>query len=241
MGEAAARRAPLQFADLATRPSYPLRDITLAAGFRSVLIVPLLGAESVFGAIVLERRVAGEFPQSVVRLMQTLASQSVLAIQNARLLGEVQAARDTAEAAYRDLKAAQARLIQAEKMASSGQLTAGIAHEIKNPLNFVNNFADLSSELLKELTETAAPALATLRDNQRAEVDEIVEMLRGNLEKITEHGKRADGIVKSMLEHSRGVSGKREVVDLNSLIEEALNLAYHGARPGCELQYRSRA
>jgi len=154
----------------------------------------------------------------------------------------VQAARDTAEAAYRDLKAAQARLIQAEKMASLGQLTAGIAHEIKNPLNFVNNFADLSSELLKELTETAAPALATLRDNQRAEVVEIVEMLRGNLEKITEHGKRADGIVKSMLEHSRGVSGKREVVDLNSLIEEALNLAYHGARaPGCELQYRSRA
>jgi len=128
------------------------------------------------------------------------------------------------------LKAAQARLIQAEKMASLGQLTAGIAHEIKNPLNFVNNFSDLSSELLKELTETAAPALATLRDNQRAEVDEIVEMLHGNLEKITEHGKRADGIVKSMLEHSRGVSGKREVVDLNSLIEEALNLAYHGAR-----------
>ena len=78
--------------------------------------------------------------------------------------------------------------------------------------------------------ETAAPAMATLRDTQRAEVDEVVEMLRGNLEKIAEHGKRADGIVRSMLEHSRGVSGKREVVDLNSLIEEALNLAYHGAR-----------
>jgi len=230
MGEAAARRTPLQFADLATRPSYPLHDVTLAAGFRSVLIVPLLSAERIFGAIVLERRVAGEFPEATVRLMETLAGQSVLAIQNARLLGEVQAARDTAEAAYRDLKAAQARLIQAEKMASLGQLTAGIAHEIKNPLNFVNNFADLSGELLKELTETAAPALATLSDNQRAEVDEVVEILRGNLEKIADHGKRADGIVKSMLEHSRGVSGKREVVDLNGLIEEALNLAYHGAR-----------
>ena len=112
----------------------------------------------------------------------------------------------------------------------SGQLTAGIAHEIKNPLNFVNNFAGLSVELLDELKETAAPAIAALADDERAEVDEIVEMLTGNLEKIAEHGKRADGIVKSMLEHSRGGSGERRAVDLNALIEEALNLAYHGAR-----------
>ena len=143
---------------------------------------------------------------------------------------EIRAARDAAEAAYRDLKAAQANLIQAEKMASLGQLTAGIAHEIKNPLNFVNNFAGLSVELLDELKETAAPAIAALDEDKRAEIDETIEMLTGNLEKIAEHGRRADNIVKSMLEHSRGGSGERREVDLNGLIEEALNLAYHGAR-----------
>jgi PAS domain S-box-containing protein len=143
---------------------------------------------------------------------------------------QIHAARDAAEAAYRDLKTAQASLVQAEKMASLGQLTAGIAHEIKNPLNFVNNFADLSVELLDELKETAAPALAALDTDQRAEIDEVVGMLTGNLEKIAEHGRRADGIVKSMLEHSRGASGERREVDLNTLVEEALNLAYHGAR-----------
>src|SRR5580704_16625995 len=100
----------------------------------------------------------------------------------------------------------------------------------KNPLNFVNNFAGLSVELLDELKETAAPGIAGLAEDERAEIDEIVGMLTGNLEKIAEHGRRADGIVKSMLEHSRGGSGERRAVDLNGLVEEALNLAYHGAR-----------
>ncbi len=149
----------------------------------------------------------------------------------------IRAARDAAEeasrtieAAYRDLKTAQANLIQAEKMASLGQLTAGIAHEIKNPLNFVNNFAILSVELLNELKETAAPAFAMLDAEKRAEIEDVTGMLISNLEKITEHGRRADGIVRSMLEHSRGKSGERRRVDLNAVVEEALNLAYHGAR-----------
>jgi signal transduction histidine kinase len=128
------------------------------------------------------------------------------------------------------LKAAQANLVHAEKMASLGQLTAGIAHEIKNPLNFVNNFADLSVELLDEVKTATAPAVATLGSDERAEVDETMGMLTGNLEKIAEHGRRADSIVKSMLLHSRGGSADRQSVDINALVVEALNLAYHGAR-----------
>jgi GAF domain-containing protein len=147
-----------------------------------------------------------------------------------RAEAEIRAARDTAERALQELQTTQASLVHAQKMAALGQLTAGIAHEIKNPLNFVNNFAELSGELLLELKETTAPAVAALGDDERAAVDEVVEMLRGNLGKIAEHGRRADGIVKSMLEHSRGVSGERRAVDLNALLDEALNLAYHGAR-----------
>ena len=142
----------------------------------------------------------------------------------------IRAARDAAEAAYAELKAAQANLIQAEKMASLGQLTAGITHEIKNPLNFVNNFASLSVELLDELKETAAPAFVALDEEKRVDLDHTIELLTSNLGKIANHGRRADNIVKSMLEHSRGVSGERRAVDLNMLIDEALNLAYHGAR-----------
>jgi signal transduction histidine kinase len=113
-------------------------------------------------------------------------------------------------------------------MASLGQLTAGIAHEIKNPLNFVNNFSALSTELIDELREVLAPQ--PLIGAVRAEVDELTSLLRGNLEKVVQHGRRADGIVKSMLEHSRGASTERRAVDFNALVEEALNLAYHGAR-----------
>ena len=147
-----------------------------------------------------------------------------------RAEAEIRAARDAAETALGELKAAQANLIHAEKMASLGQLTAGIAHEIKNPLNFVNNFATLSVELLDELKEAASPALERLDDEKRADLDDTIQMLTGNLEKIAEHGKRADGIVRSMLLHSRGGSGEWQSIDLNALIEETLNLAYHGAR-----------
>jgi GAF domain-containing protein len=142
----------------------------------------------------------------------------------------INAARDAAERALRELQMAQASLVHAQKMAALGQLTAGIAHEIKNPLNFVNNFAGLSVELLAELKEASAQAIGALDASKRAEIVETIEMLTGNLEKIAEHGRRADGIVKSMLQHSRGGSGDWRATDLNALVEEALNLAYHGAR-----------
>ncbi|MBV9569069.1 MAG: PAS-domain containing protein, partial [Hyphomicrobiales bacterium] len=142
----------------------------------------------------------------------------------------IRAARDAAEKALRELKTAQASLLHAQKMAALGQLTAGIAHEIKNPLNFVNNFAGLSIELLDELRDEVAPAINALKNDRRAEIEETVEMLTSNLAKIGEHGRRADGIIKSMLAHSRGTSGERQRVDINALVEESLNLAYHGAR-----------
>jgi two-component system NtrC family sensor kinase len=142
----------------------------------------------------------------------------------------IRAARDAAETALRELQAAQASLVHAQKMAALGQLTAGIAHEIKNPLNFVNNFAGLSVELLEELKEAAAEALGTLDAGKRAEILETIRMLTGNLERIAEHGRRADGIVRGMLQHSRGSSGDWQATDLNTLVEESLNLAYHGAR-----------
>jgi two-component system, NtrC family, sensor kinase len=147
-----------------------------------------------------------------------------------RAEAEIRAARDAAETALRELKAAQASLIHAEKMASLGQLTAGIAHEIKNPLNFVNNFSTLSVELLDELKGAAAPAFAALDEAASAEIDETIKVLTGNLERIAEHGRHADGMVKSMLAHSRGTSSERQSVDVNALVEESLNLAYHGAR-----------
>src|SRR6202012_6360 len=141
---------------------------------------------------------------------------------------EIRAARDAAEAAYRDLKAAQANLVQAEKMASLGQLTAGIAHEIKNPLNFVNNFAALSAELTDELKDALKPAV--LDETIRAEVDELTGLMKDNLGKVVQHGQRADSIVKNMLLHSREGSGDHRPADINALVEESLNLAYHGAR-----------
>jgi PAS domain S-box-containing protein len=140
------------------------------------------------------------------------------------------AARDAAESALRELQTAQASLVHAQKMAALGQLTAGIAHEIKNPLNFVNNFAGLSVELLDELKEATAQVMGEFAAEKRAEIVETIGMLTGNLEKIAEHGRRADGIVRSMLQHSRGGSGDWQSTDLNALVEEALSLAYHGAR-----------
>jgi signal transduction histidine kinase len=201
----------------------------IAGGGREIA-VPVTGSDEIAAM----GRAVEVFRQNAIErdalLAERAAAADRLEKQVEERTAELRAARDAAERALGELQAAQASLLHAQKMAALGQLTAGIAHEIKNPLNFVNNFAGLSVELLDELKEVAAPAVAALGGETRAEIDEIVGMLTGNLEKIAEHGRRADGIVKSMLAHSRGGSGERQDVDINSLIEETLNLAYHGAR-----------
>jgi signal transduction histidine kinase len=152
----------------------------------------------------------------------------VIAIENVRLFeAEQQRTRELA-GSLEELRMTQDRLVQTQKLASLGQLTAGIAHEIKNPLNFVNNFSGVSVELIDELQEALKGR--AVDDKMLTEISELAEILRGNLEKIVQHGKRADAIVKNMLLHSREGSGEHRPVDINSTVEESLNLAYHGAR-----------
>jgi two-component system NtrC family sensor kinase len=199
------------------------REFSLRHGFKAAIAAPMLREGTAIGTVTLRRSQAGAFTPRQIELLESFTAQAVIALENTRLFTELKESLDR-------LKAAQANLIQAEKMASLGQLTAGIAHEIKNPLNFVNNFAGLSCELLDELKQGFDALLAEPDENKRAELQETMDLLTGNLAKIVEHGRRADGIVKSMLAHSRGGTGDWQTSNINSLVEEALNLAYHGAR-----------
>jgi GAF domain-containing protein len=197
------------------------------ARIRATLGVPMLRDNKVEGVLVLTRPEPGPFTKSQIDLVQTFADQAVIAVENVRLFDEAQARTKELAASLDELRTAQDRLVQTEKLASLGQLTAGIAHEIKNPLNFVNNFAALSAELTDELNGVLKPAAL---GDLRQEVDELTGMLKGNLEKVVQHGKRADSIVKNMLLHSREGSGEHRPTDINALLDESLNLAYHGAR-----------
>jgi two-component system NtrC family sensor kinase len=184
--------------------------------------------EALVGAIFIYRTEVRRFTDKQIDLVKNFAAQAVIAIENTRLLNELRQRTDDLTASLDDLRAAQDRLIQTEKLASLGQLTAGIAHEIKNPLNFVNNFSALSAELTDELNDILKSA--RLADNVRREVDDLTRLLKDNLGKVVQHGKRADSIVKNMLLHSREGSGDHRPADINALVDESLNLAYHGAR-----------
>jgi signal transduction histidine kinase len=197
-------------------------------GIRTVLSVPLLREGESVGAITLRRQEVNPFSDKQIALLQTYADQAVIAIGNVRLFEQVQQRTRELAASLDDLRAAQDRLVQTEKLASLGQLTAGIAHEIKNPLNFVNNFSALSAELTDELNDVLKPVV--MDGKVRGEVDELTGLLKDNLKKVVQHGKRADSIVKNMLLHSREGSGEHRPADINSLLDESLNLAYHGAR-----------
>jgi signal transduction histidine kinase len=190
------------------------------------------------GVLILGRSTPRPFTAQQIELAETFADQAVIAIENARLFeAEQERTRELAKS-LDDLRAAQDRLVQTQKLASLGQLTAGIAHEIKNPLNFVNNFSSVSVELIEELRQTLAGI--RLDEKAQAEIAELTDTLRDNLDKIAQHGKRADAIVKNMLLHSREGSGEQRPADINALVEESLNLAYHGARaekPGFDITF----
>ena len=195
---------------------------------RTMLAVPLLRDQAVIGIVFLARTEVKPFSDKQVELVTSFADQAVIAINNVRLFDEVQERTQELSKSLDELRTAQDRLVQTEKLASLGQLTAGIAHEIKNPLNFVNNFSALSAELIDELNDVLKPA--ALDGKVREEIDELTHMLKGNLEKVVQHGKRANSIVKNMLLHSREGAGEHRPADINAIVEESLNLAYHGAR-----------
>jgi two-component system, NtrC family, sensor kinase len=229
-GRAVVDRKPVHVHDLSAEgEEFPEgREIARRDHVRTVLSVPLLRGNESIGAILLRRTEVQPFSEKQIALLQTFADQAVIAIGNVRLFEQVQQRTKELSRSLDDLRTAQDRLIQTEKLASLGQLTAGIAHEIKNPLNFVNNFSALSAELVDELNDTLKPA--ALDNKMRREVDDLTQMLKGNLEKVVQHGKRADSIVKNMLLHSREGSGEHRPADINALLDESLNLAYHGAR-----------
>lgn len=221
----------------------------LATQPKSILCTPLLNQGKLSGILYLENNLTtGAFTSDRVETLKILSAQAAISIENSRLYNQLEEYNQTLEVKVEErtqqlqeknqelsitlqkLKATQQQIIAQEKLASLGALTAGIAHEIKNPLNFVNNFAELSSELTQELLEEIENQKDRLDAETTDYIEEILNDLTQNVKKINEHGKRADNIVRGMLMHSRGKGGHREPTNLNTLLAEYVNLAYHGMR-----------
>jgi two-component system, NtrC family, sensor kinase len=217
-----------QIDDVLADPEYIHHEGQRIGGFRTVLGVPLLRDGVAIAVMVLARTVVQPFTDKEIKLVSTFADQAAIAIENVRLFESVEARTRELAKSLEDLRTTQDRLVQTQKLALLGQLTAGIAHEIKNPLNFVNNFSGISAELIDELQDTLKGI--SLDDKARTEINELTDTLKSNFDKVVHHGRRADAIVKNMLQHSREGTGEHRVIDINALVEESLNLAWHGAR-----------
>jgi signal transduction histidine kinase/ligand-binding sensor domain-containing protein len=205
---------------------------TAAAGDNpeSMLYLPLTYKNKEIGVITAQSFKKNSYTDYHLNILRNLAVYTAIAIDNADAYRQLNETVVKLDKTLQDLKATQEKLIIQQKLASLGQLTAGIAHEIKNPLNFVNNFAQLSNELISELQEEINKLNGKIDSKSRDGLEEILSNLVQNITKINQHGKRADSIVKSMLQHSRGKAGEKLPTDINAILEEDLNLAYHGMR-----------
>jgi C4-dicarboxylate-specific signal transduction histidine kinase len=209
---------------------------------KSVLCAPLVNQGRLAGIIYLENNLtSGAFTPARLEVLSLLSAEIAISVDNARLYNsleqkveerteQLRKSNDDLNAAYQDLKAAQVQLVHAEKMASLGQLTAGIAHEIKNPLNFVNNFAttvdELADELVDELTSNKKKPVAQVLED----VEGLVTDLKTAAQMVNKHGQRADSIIRSMMQHAHTSSNERVSTNVNQFVEEYVSLTYHGMR-----------
>jgi signal transduction histidine kinase len=207
-----------------------LTDVSVSTEPLSLIYLPLIAQGRVLGIITVQSFRKNAYTDYHLNILENLAAYATIALDNANAYRRLNTTLADLQATLERLKSTQEQLVVQEKLASLGALTAGIAHEIKNPLNFVNNFAELSAEILQELREEVERHKPTMAQPDYERIESLLADLERNAQKIGEHGSRADSIVHSMLLHSRGHKGERQPTDVNAVLEEYLNLAYHGMR-----------